>query len=64
LAVLLPYVMLQGSVLVCTILLDVRVTSAALVTTSILNVCVSITCVQKSSNNCLFCESVWQNSVL
>jgi hypothetical protein len=39
LAVLLPYVMLQGSVLACTTLLDEHVTSAALVTTSILSVC-------------------------
>ena len=45
LAVLLPYVMLQGSVLACTTLLDEHVTNAALVTTSILSVFVSITCV-------------------
>ena len=49
LAVLLPYVMLQGSVIACTTLLDEHVTSAALVTTSILSVCVSITCVQISA---------------
>lgn len=46
LAVLLPYVMPQGSVLACTTLLDEHVTSVALVTTSILSVCVSITCMQ------------------
>lgn len=58
LAVLLPYVMLQGSVLACTTLLDEHVTSAALVTTSILSVCVSIACVQisaASENSFLFC---------
>jgi len=49
LAVLLPYVMLQGSVLACTTLLDEHVTSAALVTTSILSVCVSITFAQISA---------------
>jgi hypothetical protein len=49
LAVLLPYVMLQGSVLACTTLLDEHVTSAALVTTSILSVCVSISHVRISS---------------
>jgi hypothetical protein len=58
LAVLLPYVMLQGSVLACTTLLDEHVTSAALVTTSILSVCVSITCAQISATpekSFLFC---------
>ena len=46
LAVLLPYVMLQGSVRACTTSLDEHVTSVAPVTTSILSVCVSITCAQ------------------
>ena len=49
LAVLLPYVMPQGNVLACTTLLDEHVTSAALVTTSIPSVCVSITCAQNSA---------------
>jgi hypothetical protein len=49
LAVLLPYVMLQGSVIACTTLLDELVTNAALVTINILSVCVSITRVQISA---------------
>jgi len=51
LAVLLPYVMLQGSVLACTTSLVEHATSAALVTTSILSVCVSITCAQISADS-------------
>lgn len=65
LAVLLLYVMLQGSVRACTTSLDERVTSATLVTTSILSVCVSITCAQISaaSEKVFLCEQVHINKL-